>query len=868
MRKILIFLVLFFAGLGVFAQDYSTFKLDNGQIVIIKEVHDNPIVTIDTWIKTGSINETDKNNGVAHFLEHLFFKGTQKHPTGEFDRLLESKGAITNAATSKDFTHYYITIPSRDFSMAMDLHSDMLLHPQIPRKELEKERKVVLEEIAKNNDRPETKLFENLNKEFYAIHPYKRQVIGTKNIIETITREEILDFYNTWYKPSNMVTVIVGDVDTQEALAAVKKEFALKEPAKTRNSHYKIDKPRTKQSEIIAKDKVKSGYMLIGWRGVNSDELKDMYALDVLGVLLGDGRSSRLYQSVKEQKQLAYSVAAGHSTMRDDSLFLINANFTPKNLEKLKKAIFYEIEKIRCGTIDEQEILTAKNIIERDTFYARESGANIANELGYTTIVYDNPGFYDTYIENIKKVNASDLVRVAKKYLNPDFAVISVVLPEDYEENTKQISNVTTKEPKLVKTDKNVSKYELPNGATVLINKNPLNDIVAFQIFAKGGTFVEKKPGIASMTASGMLKGTKKYSYLDLSQTMEQNGIKISPSAGADYFTVSVKTTKNDLPLTFELLDEMVNHASFDVQEIEKIKREKLQSIRQMRDNPSSLAFEEFKTAMWKDTPYGVTGIVMEKTLPTINKADIMEYYENIFYPQNLVISVNGNVDEKEILNYFSKIFNGCNGEKFDFKAQNHRFKPLNKSQTVKVPKDSEASWLVMGWLADGVSNKKDLAVLQVIDALLGSGMSSRLFNHLRDEQGLAYQIGSSYSGNVNKGVFAVYIGTNPATAAHSKKELLREIDVLKKEFVSDKELREAKDKIMGNFILAQETNAEKAATLGVFEASGRGFEYINEFPSLIESVSASDVIRIANKYFDAPYMFVIVAPDKVLSDF
>ena len=169
-------------------------------------------------------------------------------------------------------------------------------------------------------------------------------------------------------------------------------------------------------------------------------------------------------------------------------------------------------------------------------------------------------------------MNASDLVRVAKKYLNPDFAVISVVLPEDYEENTKQISNVTTKEPKLVKTDKNVSKYELPNGATVLINKNPLNDIVAFQIFAKGGTFVEKKPGIASMTASGMLKGTKKYSYLDLSQTMEQNGIKISPSAGADYFTVSVKTTKNDLPLTFELLDEMVNHASFDVQEIEKNK--------------------------------------------------------------------------------------------------------------------------------------------------------------------------------------------------------------------------------------------------------------------------------------------------------
>lgn len=869
MKKILILLVLFFAGLGVFAQDYSTFKLDNGQIVIIKEVHDNPIVTIDTWIKTGSVNESDKNNGVAHFLEHLFFKGTQKHPTGEFDRLLESKGAITNAATSKDFTHYYITIPSRDFSMAMDLHSDMLLHPQIPRKELEKERKVVLEEIAKNNDRPETKLFENLNNEFYSLHPYKRPVIGKKNIIETITREEILDFYNNWYKPSNMVTVIVGDIDTQTALNAVKKEFALKEPAKSRNSHYKIDKPRTKQAEVVAKDKVKSGYLLIGYRGVNSDNLKDMYALDVLGVLLGDGRSSRLYQSVKEQKQLAYSIAAGHSTMRDDSLFLINANFTPKNIDKLKKAIFYEIEKIRCGTIDEQEILTAKNVIERDTFYSRESGSNIANELGYTTIVYDDPGFYDTYVDNIKKVNASDLVRVAKKYLNTDYAVVSIVLPEDYvDANTKQISNITPKEPELVKTEKNVSKYVMPNGATVLINKNPLNDIIAFQVFAKGGTFIEKKPGIASMTASGMLKGTKRYSYVDLSQTMEQNGIKISPSAGADYFTVSVKTTKNDLPLTFELLDEIVNHASFDVQEIEKIKNEKLQSIRQLRDNPSSLAFEKFKTEMWKGTPYGVTGLVMEKTIPYINKSDIMDYYESIFYPQNIVISVNGNVDDKEILDYFSKIFNCTKGEKFDFKAQKNRFKPLKQITTVKVPKESEASWLVMGWLTDGVSNKKDLVVLQVIDSLLGSGMSSRLFNNLRDEQGLAYQIGSNYSGNVNKGVFAVFIGTNPNTAMHSKKELLKEINVLKKEFVSDKELREAKDKIMGNFILAQETNSEKSATLGVFEASGRGFEYVNEFPSLIESVTASDVIRIANKYFDAPYMFVIVAPEAVLRDF
>ena len=225
MKKILITISVLFIGLVSFAGECSSYKLDNGQTVVIKEVKDNPIVIIDTWIKTGSINETDENNGVAHFLEHLFFKGTAKHPAKEFDSILESKGAVTNAATSKDYTHYYILIPSNHFELALDLHSDMLLNPLIPRKELEKERKVVIEEIAKTKDKPTNILYNNMVDGFYNIHPYKRQVIGTKEIIETISREQILDFYKKWYTPENMTTVIVGDVDAQKALNLVKTKF-------------------------------------------------------------------------------------------------------------------------------------------------------------------------------------------------------------------------------------------------------------------------------------------------------------------------------------------------------------------------------------------------------------------------------------------------------------------------------------------------------------------------------------------------------------------------------------------------------------------------------------------------------------------
>ena len=162
-KKVFLLIITLSFSLSAWAVDFTTHKLPNGQTLVIKEVHTNPIVTIDTWVRTGSVNETDSNSGVAHFLEHLFFKGTKKHPVGEFDRILESKGAIINAATSKDFTHYYITIPSEHFDIALDLHADMLTAPQIPRKELEQGRKVVLEEISKYLNTPSKKVFNNLN---------------------------------------------------------------------------------------------------------------------------------------------------------------------------------------------------------------------------------------------------------------------------------------------------------------------------------------------------------------------------------------------------------------------------------------------------------------------------------------------------------------------------------------------------------------------------------------------------------------------------------------------------------------------------------------------------------------------------------
>ena len=296
MKKYIVLLCVILFGSIAFASDYNVYKLDNGQTVIVKQIASNPIVIIDTWIKTGSINENDKNTGVSHFLEHLFFKGTETHPTGDFDRLLESKGAVTNAATSKDFTHYYIKLPSKDFDLALTLHADMLLNPQIPRTEMEKERKVVLEEIAKDKNSPSDLVYDNLNELMFKVHPYKRQVIGTSQVIETITREEILDYYKTHYAPENMITVIVGDVNPDEAAQKVKEAFTC-EARNVSKKHYKKEPPILSQrikEEIFDSN---SAYMMIGYRGTSATA-KDMFALDVLATILGEGRTSKFYQNI------------------------------------------------------------------------------------------------------------------------------------------------------------------------------------------------------------------------------------------------------------------------------------------------------------------------------------------------------------------------------------------------------------------------------------------------------------------------------------------------------------------------------------------------------------------------------------------
>lgn len=854
LRNIFLTIVTLCFSISVWATDFTVQKLPNGQTLVVQEVKNNPIVTIDTWVRTGSINETENNSGVAHFLEHLFFKGTKLHPVGEFDRILESKGAIVNAATSKDFTHYYITIPSQHFETALNLHADMLTNPQIPRKELEKERKVVLEEISKDGNTPSKIVYENLNEMMYSHHPYKRKVIGSADVISTIRREEILDFFNNYYAPSNMVTVVVGDVDSTKVVEQISKAFnsEYKKPIK---KNYKKEHPLCSQKRKVEYLDTQSGYMMIGFRGVDICN-NETFALDVLAEILGGGKISKFYRNIKEQKGIAYSISASNGSFRDDGIFYVNANFTPENTKKVEKAIFDEISYIQKYGVTEEELNTAKKMIEQETYYARESTSNIATELGYILTLTGNSDLYKNYIENIKKISAHDVQSVAQKYLGINKSAVSIALPKTAEvcETKAEIKHSAQK----ISENNGTSKYLIDNKSTLLLNQHNNNDIIAISIIAKGGEFLEKVTGEGTLAASVMLKGTKKYSSQELAQIMEENGIKIEPNCSEDYFTVDIQTTTAQIDLTLEILNEILNNALYDDYEIEKKRSEILNRIRQQRDIPMNIALEDFKTLIFENSVYSHTNKILEKSLPAVTRDNIINYYNRILDSKNIVISVNGNVDSDKLINAFGYMLS--DKKQPEFKYNNYKVTKLTAPKTIsKTIKDLQTAWLFLGWQTSGVENTKDFVTLKVINTILGGGMSSRMYKNLREQDGLAYQLGSSYSPKVLGGTFLTYIGTNPDSLNYSRDKIKTEIERLKMEFVSDTELLDAKNRLKGSFIIALETNAEKASVIGLFESMGLGYNFFDKYVKMIDEVTASDIIRVSNKYFNNIYVESVV---------
>lgn len=424
------------------------YERNNGHKIVFAH-KEGGLVNISSWVKTGSINETDENNGISHFLEHLMFKGTHKHKAGYFDKTLESKGAIVNAATWKDYTFYYVTLPKGPndeyFKQAIELHADMMLDPVIPKEEIgepfklgddtvktKRERHVVIEEIRMRQDQPWTKIYNSTNNNMYINHPYKRDVIGFPETIATIPRETILDYYNTHYTPNNITTIVAGDFNHEKILEKVCKEFDFKGRKNHQNPQHDIDMPVQEAKYIELTGKINTGFLITGWLGPIARDIKDNIGLEIINIIMGEGQSARLYQNLieKAKEPIFNIVATDFYNFKDGGNFFIQANFKADKKEEAIQLLTQETEKILSGDITEKEFNKAKKKLKVRFAEGAETVSEIAENIGYYMTVCDNLDLAEKYLEVLESYTIEETNIVARKYLALNNSVTTVLLPE------------------------------------------------------------------------------------------------------------------------------------------------------------------------------------------------------------------------------------------------------------------------------------------------------------------------------------------------------------------------------------------------------------------------------------------------------
>ena len=421
---------------------------DNGFNVILA-YKESPIINISSWVKTGSINENAQNNGVSHFVEHLLFKGTTKYSAGVFDKTMERLGGIINAATWKDYTLFYINIPNEHFQTALEMHADMMVDALFPEEEIgspfdpngtppidKRERYVVIEEIKMGEDNNWRKVYKNLNNIMYTNHPYKREVIGTREIIANISQKEIMRYYKTFYTPQNITTIVAGKFDEEKTIDLIRNNFKFQPsnltPCQTdkRENELKIKNPQT----VYDYSQVNTGYIMLGALCDSAKNLKETIALDLLATILGDGKSSRLYSELIEKPENPhyYQVESCHYQFRDGDNFFIEANFDAQKKDVVIDELKNQLKNLQ--NITDEEFQKAKKRAKVNFVQDTEMVADIADSIGYWVSVCDDITLADKYLATLNNIDSKYLEDIANKYLNPDNVSVSVLLPEGLKE--------------------------------------------------------------------------------------------------------------------------------------------------------------------------------------------------------------------------------------------------------------------------------------------------------------------------------------------------------------------------------------------------------------------------------------------------
>lgn len=876
--------------------------LDNGLTILTKEVHSAPVAYFSVWYKVGSVYEQVGQTGMSHLLEHMMFKGTKTRPPGSISALLQANGADFNANTFFDRTCYFETLASDRLDMAMQLESDRMVNSLFNEKEHQKEMTVVRSEYEGGENNPGSALSKAVRLAAFQINPYRWQTIGFRSDIENISRDEMYAYYQKYYVPNNAVVVMVGDFNTNAALAKVQKYFG-GIPRKPITSHFITPEPQQEgERRVVVRRAGTSPQVEIAYH-IPAFGTPDRYALDVLEGALSSGRTSRLFNDMV-QTGLASSAAAYDYGLRRPDLLFLDATAQPgKTNAQLEKALLAEVQKLQATPISGEELKRIINLSEASYIYSHDSVENQGSELGENAVRGDWR-YGENYIAKLRRVTPADVQRVARKYLVQRNRTVgyfepvvsktgagvapsappttapslkAAIRPSDASTNLPALTSQKTvtlanaqmrpaAKPRSASAPAKSTRVVLTNGLTVVVQENHANPTVALSgaLLSAGGIFdPPTKPGLASFTASQLSRGTSTRSFLDIARTLENVGASVEIGGGDEYATIGGRSLSRDFNTMVSVLADELRHPSFPADELEKARQQTLAGLEEARQDTGTLGQIAFTNALYPvGHPYHTPTIdEQEAVTKSLTRQDLVNFHANHYAPNRLVLTIVGDVNTPQVIATLNKYFGDWAKKPGlpaisipDVSATAGKASAANLVKPIIIPVPDKAQTdVIYGYPGHLKRSDRDFYPVVIMNTILGGGggLSSRLAVNVRDKMGLVYGIYAGTAATLGDGPFTVSFGSNPQNVDKAVAETRRQIALARTQGFTADEVAKAISYITGSYAVTLSTNSAVAGQLLVAQIYGLGPDYIQKRNSYYKAVTPAQVNAAAKKYLD-----------------
>ncbi len=828
--------------------------LENGLVIIVREDHNAPVVSAQAWAMAGSIHEGRwLGAGLSHVLEHMLFKGTTTRPGSRIDQEVQEAGGYMNAYTSFDRTVYHIDVPNTGAVKAVDILCDIMQHATLPPDELAKEMDVIRREMDMCHDDPGRRASRRLFETAYTKSPYRFTIIGYPDLFNEVKPDDIRNYYAEKYAPNNVFFVVAGDVKNDEVVEQIKMAYAGSKSKAMPPVVLPLEPKQTGERTIIEESAIELGHVHFAW---HIPELRhaDVAALDVLAVLLGSGRSSRLFQQVRERQGVVHHVDAWTYSPGLPGLFGISAIVDGDQFEAANAAILAETEKVKSLSVSADELQKAIKQFISATLSSRKTMEGQAQNLGGNWLAANDLNFSERYLAAVKRVTTNDVQRVARLYLTPENRTLYALLPEGAAPKLK--ANVE------MNTDHPIQKIELPNGLKLLVKEDHRLPFVEFRAVFQGGVLAEtaENNGTTTLLAKLLVKGTTTRTAEKIATEIESVGGHLDSYGGNNSFGVNAEVLSDDFKTGLELLADVILNPVFPADELAREIEVQVASIQARRDELLKSASLAMRSALFGNTGYGLDSLGTEESISKLQPADLKAFHQKFTVPNNCVLAIFGDVKIGAVRAAVEQAFAGWKkSTEFSLNAQPIT---LNSPKRTEEFRDKKQAVLVIGFPGTTIQSE-DKYALDLLQECC-SDLGSRLFLRIREQLGLAYYVGAQNFAGLAPGYFAFYTGTEPAKAAQVETELLKEAELLRTEGLTTDELRRAKAKIIGGKKIARADLGHLASTSALDELYGLGWQRSEWDDAKYETVTQEQVKAAANQYLK-PDAFVIsiVRPEK-----